>query len=80
MLIDKCFICGKVTEDNYFCIDHAAELHRLLIGKDNLIKKPDFKQHCHICGEYENREIIEFSNWGYFCDRDIIEAFRKYNK
>jgi hypothetical protein len=75
----ECFVCSKELEDRYLCEAHAKELKRRLDNKIGLISNPAWPHHCCICGEYENLKIIEFRPNGYFCDKDILDEYKKYN-
>jgi hypothetical protein len=74
----NCFICNKITEQVYLCELHANELYKMLKNKERVIENPDWKVHCLICGEYENRIIVDYPNAGPFCDKDIIESKNSY--
>jgi hypothetical protein len=76
----NCFICGEKIEAGYLCEKHAKELYELLTAKKNTIQQPDFRYHCQICGEYENRIIVEYPRYGYFCDKDILEEWERIQK
>lgn len=75
----KCFVCSKEVRHSYLCKEHADLLYEMLNNSIGKIVKPDWKYHCLICGEYKDRTIIEFPNSGYFCDKDIVAAYEKYN-
>lgn len=67
----ECFICGKKIQQGYFCDEHLKELKEMLYLEKNIIKNPNERHHCMICGEYQDRVIIEYPNVGYICDKDI---------
>jgi hypothetical protein len=73
----QCFVCGKKIEEGYLCNEHIQELKKMLLNERNVIKNPDFKHHCLICGEYKERVIIEYPSVGYFCDQDIETEARR---
>jgi hypothetical protein len=75
-----CFICNKESKHVHLCEEHAKELYANLVNGQRRVVEPSFSHHCNICGEYENRIIIEQSDNGYFCDIDIIEAYMAYSK
>lgn len=76
----KCFLCSKQLEVVCLCKTHADELKQMLDMNINLIKKPEWKHHCSLCGEYEHRKMIEYKSYAYFCDKDILEEWRNYHK
>lgn len=77
----KCHICSNEIENGfYLCKEHACDLYKLLLQRKGIIKNPDWKYHCQICGQFEGREIIDYQPIGYFCDIDIKEEWEKYNK
>jgi len=73
----ECFICSKRIEKGYLCKDHANKLYEKLKNREGKIESPTWKNHCSICGEHENRTIIEYPPHGYFCDKDIIEEWNR---
>jgi hypothetical protein len=77
--IMACFICNKESKNVYLCEEHVKELYANLVNGQGRVEEPSFSHHCNICGEYENRIIIEHSDNGYFCDIDIIEAYKTYS-
>jgi hypothetical protein len=52
----------------------------MLDMKINLIEKPERKQHCSLCGEYERRKMVEYRSYAYFCDKDILEEWGNYQE
>lgn len=69
----------------FLCKEHTIEaLEVLYTGvfqnkKYDIYDKPEFKHHCGICGEWENRIIINFPGWLFLCDRCIEKAREAYN-
>ncbi len=76
----ECFICKQKIDNGYLCEMHANELKEMLDNKVKTFENPDWKYHCLICGEHQERVIVEYPNAGYFCDKDIIEEWERYNK
>lgn len=76
----KCYICNKKLEKGYLCKEHALELKEMLGKRINIIEHPDWKYHCQICGEHEGKIMVEYPNYGYYCDTDINEACDNYLK
>jgi hypothetical protein len=74
----ECYACGEKINSGYLCKRHAGELKGMLEKEDGKIANPDWKHHCLICGEHKDRIIIEYPSAGYFCDRDINEAWEHY--
>jgi hypothetical protein len=79
--MSECYICSKKLPDETFnlCREHAQILYDMLNNEQNLIVDLDWRYHCLICGEYEDRTMVEYSG-GYFCDKDIREEWEKYQK
>ncbi len=73
----KCFICSKEISEGRFCDEHSKQLYTMLKDDSNIVQSPDGRHHCHICGRFEDREIVEHP-FGYFCDKDIIPEYRRY--
>lgn len=71
----ECFVCGKHIEEGCLCKEDSELLYNVLHSQDNIINNPDFRHHCSICGEYENRIIIEYKSV-YYCDIDIEEEYK----
>lgn len=80
MYILKCFICSAEIKKGYLCKKHADELYEMLVNKKNIVSNPDWRYHCQLCGEFQNRIIIEYPSQGPFCDKDIIEEWESYHK
>lgn len=86
-MLDKCFICDKPLEaiDVFLCKKHTIiALEVLLTGvykgeKYKIYENSQYMQHCGICGEWENRIIINYPKWNYLCDRCIEKAREAYN-
>ena len=74
----ECFICSKKLTEGHLCKEHATELINLVYDTENSELNNDWKKHCAICGEYENRIIIEYKNVGYFCEECIKEEIKRY--
>jgi hypothetical protein len=72
----KCFICSEHTNEKYLCQEHCKELYQMLINRTNIIEKPEFKHHCMICGEYQDRIIINYPTWFYICNKDVLEEWK----
>lgn len=83
---EKCFICDTpLSKDGInLCKEHTiAALEVLYTGKYkdknyNIIENPEFKHHCGICGEWENRTIINYPEWLFLCEKDIEVARKAY--
>ena len=67
----ECYICRKRLEKGYLCKKHCNELKEMLDRKENIIENPTFAHHCLICGEFEDRIIIEYPSVGPFCNKDL---------
>lgn len=76
----KCFLCSNKLSQGYLCKTHAEELKRMLDMKLNLIEEPEWKHHCCLCGEYEQRKMVEYGSYAYFCDKDILDEWGRYYK
>ena len=63
--------------EGYLCKKHALELKEMLVQKKGIVKNPDMRHHCLICGKYQDRVIIDYPSVGYFCDQDIEEEVKK---
>lgn len=77
---EKCMICSKIlnTESIYLCENHTFELNRSLKNESIVISEPSEREHCQICGEYEDRRIINYMNWFYACNICIEYAYDAY--
>lgn len=73
----KCFICDKELEAGFLCDKHAIQLYECLKSDKHTIHQPDFRYHCQLCGEFENRIIVEYPEYGYFCDKDIVTEWER---
>lgn len=76
----KCYVCSKKVKHSYLCKEHADLLYEMLMTNTGKIDSPDWRYHCSICGEHENRVIIDLPNSGFYCDIDIIDAQQRYNQ
>jgi|GEM_PF-1552957 len=78
---EKCYICGiEVSNKGVFlCEEHALELQKCLVNGENLILKPEFPEHCMICGNWECRIIVNSLGWNYICDECVEYAIKKYD-
>lgn len=74
----ECLVCSKLLEDGYLCEDHSRELYEMLTKGEGTIINPDWKSHCLICGEYQERVIVEFPSAGPFCNKDIVSEWERY--
>lgn len=81
---EKCYICETELDVSgvFICRTHTVELYKILSNeitiKDAIIINPEFIQHCHICGEYENRVIINHPEWFYICNVCLESATKNY--
>ncbi|MDR1563718.1 MAG: hypothetical protein LBS74_02040 [Oscillospiraceae bacterium] len=75
----KCMLCGITTDASYLCRSHSQKLKQMLERNEGVISQPDFRHHCAICGEYENRIMIEYQGFAYFCNLDIEEISDFFN-
>jgi hypothetical protein len=73
----ECFVCGKHIEEGFLCKEDSEMLHEMLHSRENIIINPDFRHHCSICGEYENRIVLEYQAI-YYCDIDIEEEYKRH--
>ena len=55
----KCYICNQAT-NGYICKEHTKLLKKLFEDKVDVISTPEWKHHCVICGEHEERLIIDY--------------------
>lgn len=74
----ECFICALEVNHSYLCKTHAELLYNMILENIGVIESPDWKYHCAICGEHENRRIIELRDGGYFCSECIKKAHKEY--
>lgn len=74
----ECFVCSKPLSVGYLCEEHAKVLKERLELGEGIVEAVDQRYHCLICGEHENRIIIEYPDCGYFCDIDICEEYSRY--
>lgn len=77
MNILECFICTKEISEGHLCDEHSEELYTMLKNESGIVQSPDWRHHCHICGRFEDRKIVEHPS-GYFCDKDIIPEYRRF--
>jgi late competence protein required for DNA uptake (superfamily II DNA/RNA helicase) len=75
--IMECFVCGKVLNSGFLCDEHAMQLHGMLNNEESIVMDSTWKNHCMICGEYENRRIVYLPDAGYFCEYCILEEFKR---
>jgi hypothetical protein len=76
----ECYVCGKNTTGQELCLEHVKILVTMLTKGEGVISHPDWRNHCAICGEFENRIIVEYPLIGYFCNKDILEIADRYQK
>lgn len=76
----ECYVCSKELAEGYLCEEHSELLYQMLINGQSVILNPDWKNHCLICGEYDDRVIVDFSLAGPFCNKDIISEWERYQK
>lgn len=76
----ECFVCSKKLSEGYLCEEHSRELYEMLVKGQGLVSNPDWKSHCLICGEYEDRIIVDYPLAGPFCNKDIITEWERYKK
>ena len=73
----KCYHCGESATSNthYLCFECLKKLEIMLVdGK--IIENPSFIHHCVVCGEYENRKIID--SMIPICDKCVVEELLEY--
>jgi hypothetical protein len=75
-----CYVCSKKLESGYLCEEHVHELYGMLKSGEGMVEEPRPCHHCNICGEYEDRVIIEHYKFGFFCNFDIYEELSRYEK
>jgi len=77
-MIEKCVICEKelYKKKIYLCEEHTEKA--LEIMQNETIKNPKHEHHCAICGEWQNRIIINYPEWLYLCDKCINDAQKSY--
>lgn len=81
---DKCIICNIPLEFKgiYLCEIHTQELTNISHNKGKfqsiILYNPSFNEHCMLCGEWEDRIIINHPDWNYICDKCLFEAQTKY--
>ena len=75
----ECFVCSKNSGEGYLCEEHAKILKKMLDEKKGIVESPEWMHHCVICSEYQNRVLVEYTQAGYFCDRDINEEWNRYS-
>jgi hypothetical protein len=69
----ECFICSEKLKKRHLCNQCSNLVDKMLETKSNIIKNPEWINHCLICGEYEERVIVDVSNCGPICDKCIRE-------
>lgn len=75
----ECFICSQQLVKGYLCDQCATESLKMLNDKYRVNFKPEWNDHCLICGEYKNRTILNFPSCGPICDKCIMESFNSYD-
>lgn len=75
-----CYICNEqvTVKDIWLCKEHAFNLNRHFESGFCLIKKPEFANHCMICGEWENRIILQIPDNAPYCNVCIDNAINAY--
>lgn len=73
----ECYICSTETSGTFLCEDCCSKGLDYLRNKVNIIKNPDWRYHCLLCGEYDDRIIVNFSS-GPVCDQCILGELEKY--
>lgn len=78
---EKCIICDKelTSKGVFLCESDTLKLYYKLNTKLDIINNPTFKEHCMICGEWENRVIINFPTWNYTCNVCLRRAMNIYS-
>lgn len=81
---ERCIICNKELEvkDIYLCQNHTMELQEIRLNGEldsNIFVNPTFNEHCMICGEWKNREMILIQGSIYICNRCLDSALNEYN-
>ena len=77
----KCIICDKElrNENIFLCEEHTKDLLNKSLNDQDKIIKPDENQHCHICGEYKERTMLNYDSWLYVCNLCLDDAKKVYN-
>jgi hypothetical protein len=76
-----CYICGAplTIEGVWLCKEHAFEIKKKFDDNSpHSVKNPDFAYHCQICGEWENRVILNDPDWMYTCNVCMKTAVNAY--
>lgn len=62
----------------FLCRDCTRTLMRLLrnpaSGMARMIRSSSYAEACDLCGEHENRRILDHPEWGRICEVDVREA------
>jgi len=74
----ECFVCSMELNEGYLCEKHAKILVEMLEKSDGIVEMPQWIDHCLICGQYEDRVIVEYPNCGCFCNKDIWAEWDRY--
>lgn len=74
----ECYVCGKKLSNGYLCDDHILELVQMLNLNVDVMKEHDFRHHCIICGQFEERKIIYYKGLTFICSVCIDEHKNKY--
>ena len=86
----KCYCCGNkfTSNDFYYCLECLVKLNEMFEKNVNVVKEPNYSNHCISCGEFENRKILYNGNSEYFpeikgegvpiCDICVKEELNKY--
>ncbi len=68
---ERCIICDSELRHSgiFICEHHTNVLNNFLEKSisEKIIKNPTFKNHCMICGEWENKIIINHPHWNFVC-------------
>jgi hypothetical protein len=73
----ECNVCSKETSETFLCKDCCNQGLEYIESNKQIIENADWRYHCMICGEFEDRLIVNFPE-GPICNRCINEAFERY--
>lgn len=74
----ECYVCSKKLDKEYLCEQCVNLILKMLEANTHVISNPKWENHCLICGEYEDRVIIDVPNCGPICGKCLSEAKRIY--
>lgn len=78
---EKCIICDKELIENgiLLCESHTFQLYEIISNNQDTITNPSLREHCMICGEWDNRVIVNFPSWNYICNLCLKRAMKVYS-